>query len=100
MSWEEVGTRSFHGPTIITKTTEQVQKIQDRLKVARSRQKSYFDNRRRDLEFAIDDWVFLKTSPMKGTIQFGQKGKLSPRYIKPFKIKSKLETSLTVWTHN
>nr|XP_009773402.1 PREDICTED: uncharacterized protein LOC104223615 [Nicotiana sylvestris] len=34
----------------------------------------------------VDDWVFLKVSPMKGIIRFGKKGKLSPRYIGPYKI--------------
>ena len=58
------------------------------MKVAKSRQKSYANNRQRDLEFGIYDLVFLKTSPMKGTIRFGQKGKLSPRFTWPFKIKS------------
>ncbi|XXG85952.1 hypothetical protein AAC387_Pa11g0946 [Persea americana] len=90
VSWEEVGTRSFHGPTIIAETADKVQKVQERLKVARSRQKSYADNRRRDLEFAVGDLVFLKTSPMKGTVRFGQKGKLSPRFIGPFKIQSRI----------
>jgi hypothetical protein len=28
----------------------------------------------------------LKVSPLKGFIRFGKKGKLSPRYIEPFKI--------------
>ena len=86
--WEEVGTRSFHGPTLIADTTEKVLQVRERLKTAQSRQKSYADKRRRKLEFPIGDWVFLKTSPMKGTIRFGQKGKLSPRYMGPFEIKS------------
>jgi hypothetical protein len=30
--------------------------------------------------------VFLKVSPMKGVIRFGKKGKLSPRFVSPFKI--------------
>ena len=81
VSREEVGTRSFYGPIVIAETAEKVQRVQDRLKVARSRQKSYADNRQRDLEFAINDLVFWRTSPMKGTIKLGQKGKLSPRYI-------------------
>ncbi|WMV58414.1 hypothetical protein MTR67_051799 [Solanum verrucosum] len=38
------------------------------------------DVRRRDLEFEIGDWIFLKVSPMKGVMRFGKKGKLSPRY--------------------
>nr|GEX40380.1 putative reverse transcriptase domain-containing protein [Tanacetum cinerariifolium] len=30
--------------------------------------------------------VMLKVSPWKGEIQFGKRGKLSPRYVGPFKI--------------
>ncbi len=51
-----------------------------------SRQKSYADPRRRDVEFAIGDYVFLKVSPMKGVIRFGKKGKLAPQYIGLFEI--------------
>ena len=34
----------------------------------------------------MDDWVYLKVSPMKGIMRFGKKGKSSPRYIGPYKI--------------
>jgi hypothetical protein len=34
--------------------------------------------------------VFLKVSPMKGVMQFGKKGKLSPRFIGPFEITQKV----------
>ena len=30
--------------------------------------------------------VLLKVSPMKGVMRFGKRGKLSPRYIGPFKV--------------
>ena len=53
---------------------------------AQSRQKSYADVRRRNLEFEEGDPVFLKVAPMKGILRFGRKGKLSPRFIGPFKI--------------
>ena len=53
---------------------EKVQLIKDRLKTDQSRQKSYADVRRRELEFQVDDWVFLKVSPMKGVMRFGKKG--------------------------
>nr|XP_009800299.1 PREDICTED: uncharacterized protein LOC104246227 [Nicotiana sylvestris] len=65
---------------------EKVNLIQRHLKTAQSHQKSYSDVRRRDLEFQVDDWVFLKVSPMKGVMRFGKKGKLSPRYIGPYRI--------------
>jgi len=60
--------------------------IRKRLQTAQSRQKSYADKRRRDLEFSVGDCVFLKVSPTKGVFRFGKKGKLSPRFIGPYEI--------------
>ena len=34
----------------------------------------------------MGDHVFLKVSPTKGIIRFGQRGKLNPQYIGPFEI--------------
>ncbi|TYK01415.1 ty3-gypsy retrotransposon protein [Cucumis melo var. makuwa] len=53
---------------------------------AESRQKSYADVRRRDLEFDVGDKVFLKVAPMKGVLRFERRGKLSPRFVGPFEI--------------
>nr|GFB21679.1 putative reverse transcriptase domain-containing protein [Tanacetum cinerariifolium] len=50
---------------------------------------SYVDVRRKPLEFQVEDKVMLKVSPWKGVIRFGKRGKLSPRYIGPFKILAK-----------
>ena len=47
------------------------------------RQKFYADVRRMELEFQVDDWDFLKVSPIKGVMRFGKKEKLSPRYVGP-----------------
>ncbi|GKC66049.1 putative reverse transcriptase domain-containing protein [Tanacetum coccineum] len=62
----------------------------NRLLTARSRQKSYTDVRRKPLEFEVGDKVMLKVSPWKGVVRFGKHGKLSPRYIGPFKILSRV----------
>ncbi|GJV88067.1 hypothetical protein Tco_1532005 [Tanacetum coccineum] len=64
--------------------------IKNRLLAARSRQKSYADVRRKPLEFEVGDKLMLKVSPWKGVVQFGKRGKLSPRYIGSFKILSKV----------
>ncbi|TYJ99715.1 pol protein [Cucumis melo var. makuwa] len=45
---------------------------------AQSKHKSYADVRRKDLEFDVEDMVFLKVVPMKGVLRFEKKGKLSP----------------------
>ncbi|XP_042396452.1 uncharacterized protein LOC121986553 [Zingiber officinale] len=84
--WDEVGERAEMGPEIIQHIADLVARIHDRMKAAQSRQKSYADKRRRDLEFAFDNHVFVKIAPMKGVMRFGRKGKLSPRFIGPFEI--------------
>ena len=60
--------------------------VREKLKTAQSRQKSYSDVRKRDLEFEVSDFVYLKMSPMKGVVRFGKKGKLSPRCVGPYRI--------------
>ncbi|WMV54949.1 hypothetical protein MTR67_048334 [Solanum verrucosum] len=84
------GEAALIGPDSVLDAMEKVQLIRDRLMTAQSRQKSYADVRRRELEFQVDDWVFLKVSPMKGVMRFGKKGKLSPRYVGPYRILKKV----------
>ena len=67
-------------------TNEKVAVAREKLKEARSRQKSYADKHRRDLEFLVGDRVFLKVSPFRGVKRFGIQGKLSPQFIGPFEI--------------
>ncbi|WMV13460.1 hypothetical protein MTR67_006845 [Solanum verrucosum] len=45
-----------------------------------------------ELEFQVDDWVFLKVSPMKGLMRFGKKGKLSPKYVGPHRILKRIDS--------
>ncbi|KAD2805861.1 hypothetical protein E3N88_39238 [Mikania micrantha] len=84
--WSEVGESQIIGPELIQETTDKIALIQERIKAARDRQKSYADNRRRPLEFQIGDLVMLKVSPWKGIFRFGKRGTLSPRFVGPFKI--------------
>ena len=43
--------------------------------------------------FEIGDFVYLKVSPMRGVKRFHTKGKLSPRYVGPFKIINRREVA-------
>ena len=47
--------------------------------MARDRQKSYADVKRRDIEYEVGDKVFLRALLWKKILRFGKKGKLSPR---------------------
>jgi hypothetical protein len=67
LSWSQTGERKVFGPDLVMEAEDKVKIIQNNLKAAQSRQKSYADIRRRPL-------------------RFGVKGKLAPRYIRPFEI--------------
>ncbi|KAL4331789.1 hypothetical protein GQ457_07G007970 [Hibiscus cannabinus] len=84
--WAEAGQRLVSIPDILKGTTEKVKLISERLKVASDRQKSYADLKRREVEYAVGDKVFLKISPWKKVMRFGRKGKLSPRCIGSYEI--------------
>ncbi|GJX30441.1 putative reverse transcriptase domain-containing protein [Tanacetum coccineum] len=84
--WSEVGDSQLTRPELIRETTEKIVQIKNRLLTARSRQKSYADVRRKPMEFSVGDMVMLKVSLWKGVIHFGKRGKLSPRYVGPFKV--------------
>ena len=45
---------------------------------------------RRDLEFEVDDWVYLKVSPMKGVTRFVKEENFNPRYIGSYRISKKI----------
>jgi len=86
IGWFEVGEAKLVGPELIQDAIDKVKLIRDRLVTAQSRQKSYSDKRRRPLEFTVGEHVFLRVSPMKGVLRFGNRGKLTPRFIGPFEI--------------
>jgi hypothetical protein len=71
---------------MVKDTEEKVQRIIHNLKEAQARQESYADKRRKPLYFQVEDYVYLKVSPMKGVSRFRVKGKLAPWYIGPFPI--------------
>ncbi|GJX77046.1 putative reverse transcriptase domain-containing protein [Tanacetum coccineum] len=88
--WSEVGDVQLTRPEMIRETTKMIVQIKNRLLATCSRQKSYAGVRRKPLEFEVGGKVMLKVSPWKGVVQFGKRGKLSPRYIGPFKILSRV----------
>ena len=60
--------------------------IRQKFQVAQNQQKSYANNRRKDLEFNVGDNVFLEVTPLKGSIKAGKGKELKTRYIDSFGI--------------
>ncbi|TYK28231.1 pol protein [Cucumis melo var. makuwa] len=89
--WDEVGEQRLMGPELVQSTNEAIQKIRSRMQTAQSRQKSYADVRRKDLEFNVGNKVFLKVAPMKGVLRFERRGKLSPHFVGPFEILERID---------
>ncbi|XP_073152489.1 uncharacterized protein [Henckelia pumila] len=58
--WDEVGERAVLGPEIVTQTVDVIAKIRDRMLTAQSRQKSFADQRHRDLEFEVGPFEILE----------------------------------------
>ncbi|XP_058775585.1 uncharacterized protein LOC131649851 [Vicia villosa] len=90
LCWAEVGEKSILGPEIIQETTKKVKMIQDNLKKAQNRQKNYADKRRRPLEFEVGDHVYLKVTPRLRLGGPFKTHKLSPRYVRPYQIMSRV----------
>ena len=84
----QVPNNTLTGQEIIQETIETI--AREQLKVSRDRQKSYAYKRQKPLEFQVGDHVLLKVSPWKGMICFGKRGKLNPRYIRPFNILARI----------
>ena len=85
LCWSDISETIILGPQLIEETTKQVRKILAKIQAAQDWQKRYADLKRREGEFQVGDKVLLKVSPMKGVMIFGKKGKLSPKYIGPYR---------------
>ena len=57
IEWFKVDEAGLIGQYLFCQAMKKVNVILERLKTVKSRQKSYTDDRRRPLEFEIDDWV-------------------------------------------
>ena len=86
LCWVKPGERLTWGPEMVQQTTEKVKMIQERMRTTQSRQKSYHDKRRKELEFIVGDHVFLWVTPRTGVARALKSHKLTPRFIGPFEI--------------
>jgi hypothetical protein len=87
--WNQTGESQLFGPKIIKEAERQVEIIRENLRITQSRQKSYADPKRREVVFEVGDYAYLRVSPIRGLRRFNIRGKLSPRFIRPFQVLEK-----------
>jgi len=90
LCWFESGEIALLGSDVVQATTEKVKMIQEKMKASQSRQKSYHDKRRKDIEFQVGDHVFLRVNPVTGVGRALKCRKLTPRFVGPFEIVEKV----------
>jgi hypothetical protein len=64
--WNETGERQIFGFDILQDTKRQVWMVRENRRIAQSRQKSYANHMRREFSFEVEDYMYLKVSPMRG----------------------------------
>jgi len=74
------------GPDVVVQVVDEIRTIQEHLRAAHDRQKSWVDSNRRPLEFKAGEHVFLRIFPSKRVMRFGAHGKMNPSYTCPFEI--------------
>lgn len=68
-----------------------LKELHHNLRVAQNRMKSHADQRCRDVQFNVGDFVYVKLQPYRQTsVTFRKSLKLSPRFFGPYKILEKL----------
>jgi hypothetical protein len=70
----------------VQETTEKIKTIQEKMKVTQSRQKSYHDKKRKDVEFQEGDHVFLRVISTTGIGRALKSRKLTSKFIGPYQI--------------
>ena len=88
--WDKEGKEILEGPELVQITVDKINLIKSKLKASQDRQKSYVDQHKKEMDYQIGNKVFLRVSPWKGIMRFGNKGKLSPRYIGPYETIEKI----------
>nr|GEW67773.1 reverse transcriptase domain-containing protein [Tanacetum cinerariifolium] len=90
--WTEIGESQLIGPEIVKETTKKIVQIKERLKTARSRQKSYADKRHKPLEFKVGDRLLLKELSILGSKKINSRP--STRTFSP---SPRLQSSVELW---
>ena len=78
LNWSHTGDSRIFEMDHMMEAEKQVREIRDRLQLAKSRQKSYYDAKHRHISFEPGEHVYLRVTPMKGVKRFQTREKMAP----------------------
>jgi hypothetical protein len=90
ISWDNPADKLMIGPEMLQEMENMVRKVQQNLKEAQDKHKSYVDQKRRHLEFQVGDHVYLKVKARKSSLKLGNCAKMAPRFCGPFEILARI----------
>ncbi|GAU45204.1 hypothetical protein TSUD_139090 [Trifolium subterraneum] len=90
LCWYESGETVVLGPDIVQETTEKIRMIREKMKASQSRQKSYHDKKRKDVEFQEGDHVFLRVTSTTGVGRDLKSKKLTSKFNGPYQISERI----------
>jgi len=90
LCWYQYGEEIFVRPELLEQTTEKVRMVRHSMQTSQSKQKAYADRRRRPLEFAARDHVFLRVTRTTGVGMALYLRKLSPKFLDPYQISRRI----------
>jgi hypothetical protein len=90
VSWSNPVNRLMIGPNMLNYMELTMKQVQQNLKVAQDRKKSYADAKRNPIEFNVGDHLYIRVKPKKSSLRLGMYTKLAPRYFSPFEIISRI----------
>ncbi|GAU51960.1 hypothetical protein TSUD_417460 [Trifolium subterraneum] len=90
LCWYESSETVVLGPDIVQETTEKIRMIREKMKASQSRQKSYHDKKRKDVEFQEGDHVFLRVTSTTGVGRTLKSKKLTSKFIGPYQISERI----------
>jgi hypothetical protein len=83
ISWDNPVDRLMVGPEMLQEMEGMVRKVQQNLKEAQDRQKSYADQKIRHLEFQVGDHVYLKVKAERVHSNLGTVPRWHPGFVDP-----------------
>ena len=90
LCWYQDGEAVLVGLELLEQTTKKVRIVRNRMQASQSRQKAYADRKRRPLEFAAGDHVFLRVTQTTSVGRALRSRKLSPKFLGPYQISRRI----------